>query len=197
MTLAPFCILGGEAVWLWAVSACQKLKKGTHIGSAAGLGFVTLIVLVPYFAFTSGIIYEVTGQKVTERADLPYSIALSSYRLDLAGVLSARDGAAAQWAGRNSDNVTTAYADRHAANLLRFYGFPGPVQELSLDINIPEEGSYLFLDSVNIGRGEITLAVATGLRQYINWNHVPGLVRIMDDANRVYNNTGAQLLITR
>ncbi|MFA5399734.1 MAG: DUF2206 domain-containing protein [Dehalococcoidia bacterium] len=197
MTLAPFCILGGEAVWLWAVSAFHRIKGKADNGSARGLGFVTLAVLIPYFLFTSGIIYEVTGQSVTDKADLPYSIALSSYRLDLAGMLYAKDGAAANWISQNSDNVTGIYADRHAANLLHFYQFPGPVQELARDANNPEEGSRLYLDSVNISRGEITFAVSTGLRQYINWNGVPGLVKIMDAANRVYNNTGAQVLITR
>ena len=134
---------------------------------------------------------------MTDKADLPYSIALSSYRLDLAGVLYSKDGAAARWAGRSSDNLSNAYADRHGANLLRFYGFPGHVQEFSRDANNPEEGSFLYLDSINIRRGEITLAVATGLRQYINWNNVPGLASIMNNANRVYNNIGAQVLITR
>ena len=195
MTLAPFCILGGQAVWQWAGSAWRKFKKGAHSGGTTGLGFVTLIVLVPYFAFTSGIIYEVTGHKVTDRADLPYSIALSSYRLDLAGVLSPKDGAAAQWAGLNSDNMTVAYADRHAANLLRFYQFPGPVQEFSRDANNPQRGSFLYLDSVNISRSEITLAVATGLRRFMALADVPGVMDYMQRSNRIYSNGGAQLLL--
>ncbi|MDD5647526.1 MAG: DUF2206 domain-containing protein, partial [Dehalococcoidia bacterium] len=193
MTLSPFCILGGEAVWLWAVSVCRKFRRGTYNDSGGGLRFVTLAVLLPYFVFTSGIIYEVTGHNVTGRADLPYSIAMSSYRLDLAGVLSSRDGAAAQWASLNSDNVTGIYADRHAANLLNFFQFQGPLQEFSRDANNPQEGSYLFLDSVNVSRGQITFALSTGLRQYVAFSDIPGLTAAMEQSNRIYNNSGGQV----
>ena len=194
MTLAPFCILGGEAVWLWAVSAFHRIKGGADFGSAGGLGFVTLVVLIPYFFFTSGIVYEITGHKVTERADLPYSIALSSYRLDLAGVLYSQDGAAAHWISRNSDNTTGVYADRHAANLLRFYDFPGLIREFTRDATSMQLNSYLYLDSVNINRGNITFAVATGLRQFVAFKDIPGLERNIKQSNRIYNSGGAQLL---
>ncbi len=195
MTLSPFCILGGEAVWLWTVSACRKFRGGTYNGGAGGLRFVTLAVLIPYFLFTSGAIYEVTGQSVTDKADLPYSIALSSYRLDLAGALYSKDGAAAQWVSRNSDNITGVYADRHAANLLRFYEFPGPIQEFTHDAADLQMNSYLYLDSVNISRGEITFAVSTGLRQYVAFADIPEFDRTIEQGDRIYSNGSAQVLL--
>jgi len=210
MTLAPFCILGGEAVWRGAVDAWQRIKRAIAGNRASGfvsrpgttgyddrpggLRFVALVVLIPYFLFTSGCIYEITGQSMTEKVDLPYSIALSSYRLDLAGVLYAKDGAAAQWVSQRSDNLTGVYADRHGANLLRFYEFHGSVLDLPHDARNLLPNSYIFLNTVNISHRAITFAVATGLRQYIIWDDIPGLTQVIDDGRRIYNNGDAHIL---
>ncbi len=197
MTLAPFCILGGVAVWEWAISVRRKTKRSytaDHFDSVGCLRFVTLVVLIPYFLFTAGIVYEVTGHSMTEKADLPYSIALSSYRLDLAGVLSSRDGAAAQWAGIYSDNTTSIHADRHAANLLSFYQFPGRIQELRRDADDPTAGSLVYLNGINLEREQITIAVSTGLRQFVAFKDISGLEEILTLSHRVYGNGGAQVL---
>ena len=210
MTLAPFCILGGEAVWLGAVYVRQRIRAITgnrasgfagrpgatgYDDSPSGLRFVALAVLIPYFLFTSGFIYEVTGQTVTDKVDLPYSIALTSYRLDLAGVLYSRDGTAARWTSQKSGDVVNAYADHHAANLLRFYEFQGPILDLPRDANNLQKDSYIYLDSMNVNREEITFAVATGLRQYIAFSDIPGFDRAIEHSNRIYSNGGAQVLL--
>jgi uncharacterized membrane protein len=88
ITLVPFCILGGEAIWLGISSLWHRLRHAVHKAMAenaednqAFLAFIALGILVPYFLFTSGFIYEVTGQKVTDRVDTPYSIALRYFLL--------------------------------------------------------------------------------------------------------------------
>ena len=210
MTLSPFCILGGEAVWLGAVSVWRRIKQaisGSRVSgfaggpgaieyedSPGGLKFITLAVLIPYFLFTSGFIYEVTGQNVTDKVDLPYSIALSSYRLDLAGVWYPQDGTTAQWASQESGNLINAYADQHAANLLRFYKFPGPVLDLPGDAVGLQQNSYIYLTDGNISRGEITFAITTGLRQHVKFADIPGFEDAIASSDRIYNNGGAQVL---
>jgi len=210
MTLSPFCILGGEAVWLGAVSVWRRIKQaisGSRVSgfaggpgaieyedSPGGLKFITLAVLIPYFLFTSGFIYEVTGQNVTDKVDLPYSIALSSYRLDLAGVWYPQDGTTAQWASQESGNLINAYADQHAANLLRFYKFPGPVLDLPGDAVGLQQNSYIYLTDGNISRGEITFAITTGLRQHVKFADIPGFENAIASSDRIYNNGGAQVL---
>jgi uncharacterized membrane protein len=132
ITLAPFCILGGEGIWLGIGSVWQRLRHAAQKTRAVKaednrgyLKFVTLAVLIPYFLFTSGFVYEVTGQKVTDKIDTPYSIALSSYRLDLAGVFNLQDGAAAQWLAQSVDAESKVYTDSHTQKLLDFYELPG------------------------------------------------------------------------
>ena len=199
ITLAPFCILGGEAIWLGASSLWRKLRRRIHTlefaeDSQGYLKFIAVAVLIPYFLFTSGFIYEVTGQEVTDKIDTPYSIALSSYRLDLAGVFYWQDGAAAEWLTQKAGDESNVYADHHAHRLVWFYSFPGQAAYLPRKATELEEGSYLYFTAWNLAKHEITFATAPGLRQHIAFNDIPGLSHVIDSKNRIYTNGGAQIL---
>lgn len=207
ITLAPFCILGGEAIWLGISSVWRRLRHGIHKSMAekaedsqAFLGFIALAVLIPYFLFTSGFIYEVTGQKVTDRIDAPYSIALSSYRLDLAGVFYWQDGAAARWLTQHATYETKVYTDQQASKPFEFYEFPGGIVQLPLDGSELAESNYIYLSAWNTNKGELTFNViqkgqlVAGLRQSLSFAEIPGLITAIEGKNRIYNNSGAQVL---
>ena len=199
ITLAPFCILGGEAIWLGASSLWRKLRRRIHTlefaeDSQGYLKFIAVAVLIPYFLFTSGFIYEVTTQEVTDKIDTPYSIALSSYRLDLAGVFYWPDGAGAEWLAQKAGDESNVYADHHAHRLVWFYSFPGQAAYLPRKATELKEGSYLYFTAWNLAKHEITFATAPGLRQHIAFNDIPGLSHVIDSKNRIYTNGGAQIL---
>ena len=155
---------------------------------------MAVAVLIPYFLFTSGFIYEVTGQKVTDRVDTPYSIALSSYRLDLAGVFYWQDGAAARWLAQRASDETKVYTDHHASKILRFYGFPNQITAVPCDASKLPESSYIYLSTWNTEHRELTFAIAPGLRKHVGFGDIPGLTTVVDVKNRVYDNGGAQML---
>jgi len=224
ITLAPFCILGGESIWRGASVLWQKLRRRTESlqlveDSQGYLKFAALAVLIPYFLFTSGFIYEVTGQKVTDTIDTPYSIALSSYRLDLAGVFYWQDGAAAEWLSQRAGNETNVYCDSHTGKLLIFSKFPGHVIHLPPDVDklkkdpkldiskypafliTPSQygnellaDGYLYFTAWNTERKEVTFATLPGLRRAISFSGIPGLTGTIDSKDRIYNNGGAQVL---
>ncbi len=199
ITLAPCCILGGEAIWLGPSSLWRKLRRRIHTlefaeDSQGYLKFIAVAVLIPYFLFTSGFIYEVTAQEVTDKVDTPYSIALSSYRLDLAGVFYWQDGAGAEWLAQKAGDESNVYADHHAHRLVWFYSFPGQAAYLPRKATELEEGSYLYFTAWNLAKHEITFATAPGLRQHIAFNDISGLSHVIDSKNRIYNNGGAQIL---
>jgi uncharacterized membrane protein len=201
ITLAPFCILGGEAIWLGISSLWHRLRHVAHKASGednqAFLGFMALGILIPYFLFTSGFIYEVTGDRVTDKIDAPYSIALSSYRLDLAGVFYWQDGAAAQWLTQHAGDETKVYTDHHTYRPLMFSEFPGQILRLPFDASKLPKDSYIYLSTWNMNKGELTFAVGPGLRKYVSFSCVPGLNTAMEGENKVYNNGGAQVLAPR
>ena len=202
ITLAPFCILGGEAIWLGISSLWHRLR---HVAQKAWvrkaednqgyLKFVALAVLIPYFLFTSGFIYEVTGQKVTDRVDTPYSIALSSYRLDLAGVFYWQDGAAARWLSQNVTNEVKVYVDSHSGKILAFYEFPGKMEQLPKDAAKLKPDSYIYFTAWNTATNEATYSGrGPGLRQHVNLDDIPGLKAAIESRNKIYNNGAAQVL---
>jgi len=204
ITLAPFCILGGEAIWLGVNSLWRKIRhvvRGFSLANAEDsqgyLKFVALVVLIPYFLFTSGFIYEVTGQEVTDRVDTPYSIALSSYRLDLTGVVYWQDGPAAQWLAEKVGDETDVYSDHSASKLLRLYGiheFPGHAPMIPRDTTGLLEEGYIYFTAWNTNKSELTFEIAPGLREHVGFEEVPGLTAIIETKNRIYNNGGAQIL---
>ncbi|MBA7670414.1 hypothetical protein ES703_78560 [subsurface metagenome] len=218
ITLAPFCILGGEAIWLGISSLWHKIRhivpgmslpadyhsviaseaKQSSLSNAedspGSLKFLALAVLIPYFLFTSGFVYEVTGQKVTDKIDAPYSIALSSYRLDLAGVFYWRDGAAAKWLAQEAGNEAKVYTDGHTHKLLKLHDFTGQITSLPRDASDLQEDAYIYFSARNIDKKEITFALGPGLRQHISFDDVPGLTTAIESKNRIYNNGGAQIL---
>jgi uncharacterized membrane protein len=201
ITLAPFCILGGEAIWLGISSLWHRLRHTVYKAIAektednqAYLKLVALAVLIPYFLFTSGFIYEVTGQKVTDRVDTPYSIALSSYRLDLAGVFYWQDGSAASWLAQRASDESHVYTDDHTFKILQFYGFPGQTTAIPYDAGKLPENSYVYLSTWNTNKSELTFAIASGLRKQVGFGNIPGLIEDIEGRNRVYYNGGAQIL---
>jgi uncharacterized membrane protein len=207
ITLAPFCILGGEAIWLGISSVWHRLRHAVNKAMAenaednqAYLKFVALAVLIPYFLFTSGFIYEVTGQKITDRVDTPYSIALSSYRLDLAGVFYWQDGSAARWLAQRASDDTQVYTDLHTSKILGFYRFRGQITVVPCDASKLKEDSYIYLSTWNTDKGELTFIVVqrpgpiAGLRQSLSFAEIPGLITAMEGRDRIYSNGGAQVL---
>jgi len=211
ITLAPFCILGGEAVWLGINGLWHKIRRKVQQASTINaednknyLKFVAIAVLIPYFLFTSGFIYEVTGQDVTDRIDTPYSIALSSYRVNLTSIFYWQDGAAARWLTQRADTDTKVYMDMHSGSLLWLYDFPGKSIALSQDASKLKEDSYIYFTAWNTDKREITFAagpglrmqVGPGLRMQVGFDDIPGFSKAVDDKNKIYDNGGAQILVS-
>jgi uncharacterized membrane protein len=163
----------------------------------AYLRFLALGVLIPYFLFTSGFVFEVAKSEVTDVVDIPYSIALSSYRVDIAGVFNRRDGAGADWLVQRLGDEHIIYADVHSNKLLgdrtelrgRRIKFPENMGELPPD-------SYIYFRTWNIDKQEITFWTDIGLRRPVSFDKI-GLTPIIEARNRIYDNGGAQVLAPR
>jgi uncharacterized membrane protein len=202
---APLCILGGEAIWLGVSSLWRKIK---HVGrglrraktedNQAFLGFITLAVLIPYFLFTSGFIFEVTKDKTHDVINEPYSIALSSYRLDLAGVFNPQDGAGAEWLAQKFGDGYIIYSDIHSLLLLsdwvKFRDRRGYIGYMNDAEKLPPD-RYMFFRSWNIEEQKTTFSVGIGLRQSVSFSNLPWLVSMMNKSSKIYDNGGAQVLV--
>jgi uncharacterized membrane protein len=144
--LAPACILGGLYIF-------RKPQ------------ILTLCLIIPYFLFTSGLVFEVTRQNDISNVDIPYSIALSHSRVDVAEVPTTNDIAVRDWAV--SQNFGHMLADVHGRLLfcekvwydwelgsLEYY----PIQEFyyKLENNAFKQGDLIFLSERNTTTRTVT-----------------------------------------
>ena len=202
LLLAPLCILGGESIWLGISTLYQKLKHKVSLGAMtedneAYLRFLTLAVLIPYFLFTSGFIFEVTRHKVTEKIDSPYSIALSSYRVDVGGVFNWQDGAGDDWLWQRLSDEDTVYTDLYGWLFIGYETKSKQISGFPRDMGQVPEDSYIYFRTQNIYRQEITYIGETyGCRKSVSFSEA-GVNDLIKSKNRIYNNGGAQVLAPR
>jgi len=203
--LAPLCILGGEAIWQGISSIWRKTTLAlVSEDNQAYLRFLTLAVLIPYFLFTSGFVFEVSGHEVTDKIDTPYSIALSSYRVDVGGVLEWRDSAGVDWLLGRLGAEHTICVDCHGVLLfIERAGLHCQLCGFQRDVSEVPEDSYMYFRTWNIDRQEITFQplirpglAYIGLRQSVSFDEL-GLDKVIESRNRIYNNGGAQILAPR
>jgi len=117
-------------------------------------------VLLVYFAFTSGLVFEFAGYDRVNTLNPPPSIALSNDRISLYGIHNADDLACAEWLAYESDKDIPIVSDLHSKRLLQsyFYEYPrlrkfhidGYVQPRWTAWNLPEGNYYVFLSTWNV-----------------------------------------------
>ena len=97
--LAPLLVLGCEMVWnkRW---------------------FLPTLLLV-YFMFTSGLVFEAIQSNAIEKVSLPYSLSLSSGRTGIGGVYNKDDLACAKWIASESNQEFFILTDVNTKRLLQ------------------------------------------------------------------------------
>ncbi len=119
-------------------------------------------LLLAYFAFTSGLIFETLHSNTVGEIDLPYSIAFSGERLNMVGIFNEDDVACARWLVDNRGDVPLV-ADYNGSRLLM-----GCMRDFELDgfAVKPSDEHYLFLSSWNVKHQKMVVGLLPGLRGY-------------------------------
>jgi uncharacterized membrane protein len=197
ITLAPFFIIGGETVLQLLRHLWRKIIKRTGEAmenSPVYLRIVTAAVMVPYFVITSGILYEVTGMQETARIEAPFSISLSSHRLDLMGNFSIQDDHAARWLASASNSASLVYCDIHTWKILLWNGFPGSMPAVTAATK-PDRGDLLFLTAWNTSHNQMTFSLGyPGLRSHSDLSAFVNGDGQNPWKERIYSNGAAQIL---
>lgn len=173
--LSPLCVVGAEFI------ANLVFKRKHEITTSVLL----LIVLLPYFLFQTGFIYEVTGSD-------SWSIPLSGYRMpalrlygDL-GYMDVYSVYGAQWVSKNIDFTRSRlYSDGFSRNnVLTIYGliYRGNVDLLS-NVTVLVDNGVIYLSRLNVVEN-----VVPSERFLLNHSE---LTFIFDDLSLVYANGGS------
>jgi len=127
--LTPMFLLGGEVIVYGVAKLARLFPRGfvslrLSFKNSAPLRFTVLLILIPYFVFNSGAVFEISRSKTVHFIDIPYSISLSSYRVDLTTVFSRQDIAAADWLLKIGNQDYPICADHHIGWFCGQLGLP-------------------------------------------------------------------------
>ena len=211
--LSPFCILGGETVFKGILKlfrlvssrfkqkqACasdqRRYSKQDNRYSDATPNInkmyvlLVFIVLVPYFLFNTGFVWEVTG-------DAPTSISLSMERMKRSSDENAnvsfsgaytyeQDVFSARWLSKSIDNKNPVYSDKLSYwYILPSYGMIFPSRVLYNTTRI-RDTSYIYLSHLNVVDG--LMAIGRGS----NYNTTEISPPLWGN-NKIYSNGGSEI----
>jgi uncharacterized membrane protein len=169
--IAPLCAMGANAVIVFVSKREDELKTLTLL----------LVVLVPYFLFQAGFVYEVTQT-------YSWSVPLSKYRMGQLrlytefGYMRSYSISGAQWLSKNIEVPSAlVYSDRYSrVNELRAYGviYPGYVEVLS-NATLLKADNVVYLNPINV-LGNIVAG-----KRYV-WNTSD--LHFLSDMNKIYLN---------
>lgn len=168
--LSPLCILGGQSLfrWLFTLPKAAWIKMRSMIGrwkltiptrgysvSHTYTNLVVLLVLIPYFLFSSGFIYEVAQDKG------PTSISLSQAGFERSNIdkvvvsfhseyVFTSDVVSARWLSNFRTEEGTIYSDDPS----KWYILPNYALIFPSEVIYPETevegGSYIYLSNLNV-----------------------------------------------
>ena len=174
--IAPLCVIGAE------ILAKLVYKRKSELLAS----ILLLIVLVPYFLFQTGFVYEVTESQ-------SWSVPLSKYRMSasqlygLSGYTDAYGVFGARWLSKNVPvGHTQIYSDFWSRrNELRGYGvvYIGDVETLSNITNVATNG-IVYLSPLNVIGGKI-------VGDNYLWNYSE--FHFMQDLDKIYSNGGSEV----
>jgi uncharacterized membrane protein len=174
--IAPLCAVGASVIIKFAFKYKDEFKTIALL----------LVVLVPYFLFQTGFVYEVTKT-------YSWSVPLSMYRMDWSrlysefGYIDAYSIIGAQWLSRNIKvSSMRIYSDRYSrVNELRAYGdiYTGYVEVLS-NATLLEAGDVVYLNPLNVIEN-----VMAGKRYFWNTSDL----QFLSELNKVYSNGACEV----
>jgi uncharacterized membrane protein len=173
--IAPLCVVGAKVV----VNLVYKHKIGVLTS------ILVLTVLVPYFLFQTGFVYEVTETD-------SWSVPLSKYRMNAlllygrSGYTEAYNVFGPQWLSKNvAVGSAKIYADYYARSELRAYGmvYIGHIEVLSNVTELAANG-IVYLSPACIITGKVV-----GWRD--SWNL--SKFHFFYDLNKVYSNGQSEI----
>jgi len=143
-------------------------------------------ILVLYLVFTSGLIYEITKQ-TRIGTDLPYSYALSSNRVGVAGLYTLNDGKVRDFILDNPE-VRPVYSDLHGTFFLQNFIWPTEgINFLHYTYKLQPDNAYVFLTEWSEGHQSIVYWVDIGEKLVVPYNEpVTSMDTVLEGRQIIY-----------
>jgi uncharacterized membrane protein len=182
LVLAPFCVTGALFV-IWAVESTFFRSRQTH---AAARFRVVAALFIVLFLFSTGFVYEVTGQQST-------SFILNS-KVD-APRFNEREVTAAEWLhavrGETQDGILLPiYADAHRRVLFDGLDLDHPASEFPSWPPRTPPNAYIYLGTFNVESGQVAQVRTTTVLQGTVISYAD-LGKTTDSRGKIFDDGGA------
>ena len=199
LLLAPLFLFGGEVIGYGIVKLARVFRRSLassrlSLDSPVLLRLLVFVILIPYFIFNSGVIFGLSRNQTTYFIDVPYSIALSGYGVDVSTVFTRQDVAGAGWLSKVAEEDYLVYNDQHGGRLLVMMQVPCKTDTKDKELSSP---SYIYLRTWNTQKKMLTLPTSYAARQSISFADFPWLTQALEKGSKIYDNGGAQILLDR
>lgn len=119
---------------------------------------VLVLVMIVYFIFTSGLVYEITGSNVIHSVDTPYAIGLSADRTGVVATYTRDDVKAGEWLRDNANPDYMIVGDYNGWHLVSAYLGLDRLREDKAVYNptfdnLPGKSCYIFVTTWNTEHG--------------------------------------------
>ncbi len=176
--LAPYCIIGG----IYTLGHLNSRRINV-------LKLFVSLILIPYFLFTTGFIFDITGSTST-------SMPLSLYEIDWPAFTLA-EVHASKWIAMKSEENSLIYGDTYAAGMVYKEVFTRARRLPSNIKSIHEHPYYIFLRKWNLIHSEIISWVADGVQVYethIDIGDVINPAGCLVYTNKIYNDGMGEII---
>lgn len=191
--LSPFCIIGGVTV----ISGFLRLFKSKFIYlNSHPTGLLVLVVLIPYFLFSTGFVFEVVG-------DAPSSLSLGLERMKHNNDVNVTVGfnqdyrwdqevASAKWLAKTKEKDAKVYADRTCGGtVLTLYGMMHEeISEISKITELTKE-EYVYLRYMNVVNGLMIEKLPKYRSGVWNIYNITEISPLFEQKNKIYSNGGS------
>lgn len=185
--ISPLFVIGASTIGQFIF----RLKESNH-----STVICSLILLVPYFIFNSGIVFELAKLEPKSFIDVPYSIPLSANRVDISSVFTNEDVEAMDYLKDIfAEDKNMIFTDTHGGNLM--------VQRIGMEVQTGDfkylwqisenDIGYIFLRKWNVKNEEITLYGSYGTRESYEISKYPILESKIKNGQVVFDN-GAKVI---
>jgi len=184
--LAPLIVIGGE----WVL---QKVRL-----RRVALPVLTCGLLIPYFAFTSGAVFELEQRPNANTMDIPYSIALSHNRLDIAAIFTESDHEVLEWAMAQEDRHSI-FGDVHARLFtMEWIGPEGENAYLVKDLSMAPDRAWVYLRDRNEQTQTLTFTdlMLLGTRTSYSYEEL-GVAELLEGRPLLYHSGNAKIYGSR
>ena len=195
--LAPFCILGGDIVFKW-ISKLFKFASFRFPNRSASTKFFVLLVLIPYFLFNCGFVYEVIGDNNPN----PMPVSMVKFKTSENDQQKAffyiintqtEDVFSIRWASKNIEQKSRIYADwMSRTGPFRSYGSMFMSMEYIHLLRNPDDidkNAFIYLNYFNVKENRIVGDYTSEGMSIYNTTEISQL----PGRNKIYSNGGSAI----